>query len=284
MREFIKGVSAGNDYIYVYGKPCRKNRITRACNRRDGIGGDGVVFYEKIGDREYAFRIFNADGSEAEFCGNACLTLAKILFSAGGCKKNNLRQSDLKNTALNDNIAGKNIKSFVFFTKAGKCEVETNGRKTSLIVPAPLRKKSEFASSVCGKSFKKIKVFSAGVFDSGNLHLAVRAEKADKGLANAIAACAKRCEEFPSGVNVEIFSLNERGACAVVKERGSGFTGSCGSGALCVYSLFEECASAKNGLKIAFEGGCLSVIRKDEKLLLSGCPEIVYMGKSEGLL
>ena len=274
MREFIKGVSAGNDYIYVYGKPCDKEKIVRACDRRNGIGGDGVVFYEKTDGGCYSFRIFNADGSEAEFCGNASLTLAKILLGGSVAEQLNATPECGKERE----------KKLKFITRAGVREVETVGEKAFLTAPLPVKTNAEFARALCGKTIAGVKVLSAGVFFAGNLHLAVRAEKATRETAEKIAAAAEKCEEFPLGVNVEVFSLSERGARAVVKERGSGFTGSCGSGALCIYSLFEECASVKNGLKILFEGGELTVLKRDEKLLLCGYPKVVFKGESEGIL
>lgn len=274
MRKFIKGVSAGNDYIYVYGKPCDKEKIVRACDRRNGIGGDGVVFYEKTDGGCYSFEIFNADGSEAEFCGNASLTLAKILLCGSVAEQLNAAPECIK----------ERVKKLKFITRAGVRDVETIGEKAFLAAPLPVKINVEFARALCAKTIAGAKVLSAGVFSAGNLHLAVRAEKATRETAEEISAAAEKCGEFPLGVNVEVFSLTERGAQAVVKERGSGFTGSCGSGALCIYSLFEECASAKNGLKILFEGGELTVLKRDEKLLLCGCPKVVFKGKSEWLL
>lgn len=274
MREFIKGVSAGNDYIYVYGKQCCKEKIVRACDRRNGIGGDGVVFYEKAGDGCYSFEIFNADGSEAEFCGNASLTLAKILLCGFAGEQLNVSPECEK----------ERVRKLKLITRAGVREVEIRGENVFLTAPLPVKINCEFARALCGKTIAGVKVLSAGVFSAGNLHLAVRAERVTRETAEEISAAAEKSGEFPLGVNVEVFSLCERGAHAVVKERGSGFTGSCGSGALCIYSLFEECASTKNGLKILFEGGELTAFKRDEKLQLCGCPKVVFKGESEELL
>jgi diaminopimelate epimerase len=81
---FSKMHGAGNDYIYIN---CLKEAprlsseiISRWCKRHTGIGADGVVLILPSRTYDFRMRMFNADGSEAEMCGNAVRCVAKYLF------------------------------------------------------------------------------------------------------------------------------------------------------------------------------------------------------------
>jgi len=72
-------VGAGNDFLII--DPPKgvnlKKLATSACNRTNGIGADGLLILEKSKVADYRMRIINADGSEAEMCGNGarCMTV-----------------------------------------------------------------------------------------------------------------------------------------------------------------------------------------------------------------
>lgn len=57
--------------------------IARLCHRRLGIGADGMIFLEESAAADFRMRIFNADGSEAEMCGNGIRCLARFIQEAG---------------------------------------------------------------------------------------------------------------------------------------------------------------------------------------------------------
>jgi diaminopimelate epimerase len=83
---FTKMHGAGNDFIIIDDR----NRIvplntvsqiaTKLCDRHYGIGADGLILLHHSKKADYAMRIFNADGSEAEMCGNGIRCLAKYLY------------------------------------------------------------------------------------------------------------------------------------------------------------------------------------------------------------
>ncbi len=91
---FYKMVATGNDFVAVDN---RKKVIADApsfarkvCDRHFGIGGDGLLLLENSGKADYKMRIINADGSEAEACGNGfrCISLLaheKLGFSKKQC-------------------------------------------------------------------------------------------------------------------------------------------------------------------------------------------------------
>jgi len=73
--EFVKLVGSGNDFVFLDNRSGaitrRKELAVRICDRKFGVGADGLVLIEKTRKADVLMRIFNPDGSEAEMCGNA---------------------------------------------------------------------------------------------------------------------------------------------------------------------------------------------------------------------
>jgi diaminopimelate epimerase len=79
---FSKYSGSGNDFILIDNRgssfPCENSLlIQQLCRRPQGIGADGLILLENASEADYGMRIFNADGGEAEMCGNGirCLLL-----------------------------------------------------------------------------------------------------------------------------------------------------------------------------------------------------------------
>ncbi len=85
---FSKYVGTGNDFILIDNRekifPAH-NRLTiqRLCHRQCGIGADGIILLEKGKAADFAMRTLNADGSEAEMCGNGIRCLTRFLEGLG---------------------------------------------------------------------------------------------------------------------------------------------------------------------------------------------------------
>ncbi len=90
-RTFYKMTGSGNDFVFVDGRwsgldDWPPDRIRRVCERRTGVGADGLVHLAPVQGGGLAMAYFNADGSRAELCGNAALCairLATVLDLAG---------------------------------------------------------------------------------------------------------------------------------------------------------------------------------------------------------
>ena len=80
---FIKMVGAGNDFIVIDPHPHLDYvKFTKnICSRHTGVGADGVLVLEKSKTSDYRMRIINADGSEAEMCGNGARCMAVHITS-----------------------------------------------------------------------------------------------------------------------------------------------------------------------------------------------------------
>ncbi|MEJ2470766.1 MAG: diaminopimelate epimerase [Desulfuromonadales bacterium] len=85
--KFVKMHGAGNDYVYV---DCFRQTVEdpeslarEISDRHFGVGGDGLILIEPSKQADVKMRIFNADGSEAEMCGNGVRCVAKYAFDHG---------------------------------------------------------------------------------------------------------------------------------------------------------------------------------------------------------
>src|SRR5260370_1548273 len=91
MLRFTKMNGAGNDFILfdnrTRGIDLDRNQIAQLCDRHRGIGADGILLIEKAKKRaDFRMRYFNADGGEAEMCGNGARCLARFANKVGGQK------------------------------------------------------------------------------------------------------------------------------------------------------------------------------------------------------
>ncbi len=92
--KFAKAVASGNDFIIVELKATQrtqelKNLAKNICDRKYGVGADGLLVLAKSRVADLKMRIFNADGSEAQMCGNGarCVALyAGRRLQAAGCR------------------------------------------------------------------------------------------------------------------------------------------------------------------------------------------------------
>jgi len=88
---FTKMHGAGNDFVVIDHRTrslpdsaaARTTLFTRLCDRRRGIGADGVLLLERDPSADFAMRYFNADGEAAEFCGNGARCLVRFALGLG---------------------------------------------------------------------------------------------------------------------------------------------------------------------------------------------------------
>jgi diaminopimelate epimerase len=93
---FTKMQGAGNDYVYVdcFAEPVPKNIpdvARRISDRRFGVGGDGLILICPSERADAEMRMYNADGSYSEMCGNGIRCVAKFLYDHGICRRESQR-------------------------------------------------------------------------------------------------------------------------------------------------------------------------------------------------
>ena len=88
--KFTKLQATGNDFILIEADRMRRDwaKLAQAmCDRRFGVGSDGLILLLKSKVADFRMRILNADGSEAEMCGNAVRCVGKIAYERGYVKE-----------------------------------------------------------------------------------------------------------------------------------------------------------------------------------------------------
>jgi diaminopimelate epimerase len=85
---FLKMHGAGNDFVVIDHRagPAIADLpelVRRVCDRRRGVGADGVLLLERDAEHDFAMRYLNADGGTAEYCGNGARCLARVALDLG---------------------------------------------------------------------------------------------------------------------------------------------------------------------------------------------------------
>jgi len=142
-------VASGNDFVVTELKNLRtqelKNLARNICNKKYGVGADGLLVLEKSKTADVKMRVFNADGSEAEMCGNGARCVA-LWHSA---KRLPVRQ------------AGK-AHSVNIETKAGIIEAQVNGDNVKIKLTDPKQLKLEIPIRV-NKRLMLVNFINTGV-------------------------------------------------------------------------------------------------------------------------
>ena len=255
---FTKMVGAGNDFVLVDNKLKDYARLARIlCQRRTGIGADGLLVLEKSRKADFRMRIFNADGTEAEMCGNGLRCAA--LFASKG--KKNLKIETMAGI-YEANIAGRNRVNI-------KME-EPKGLK--LNIPIVI-------------SGRKIKV---NYVDTGVPHVVIFVQGLGKIDIDSIGRSIRYHKRFkPRGTNADFVEIvDDKNIKMRTYERGvEGETLACGTGAVASAIVKQQETRGKGqGINVHTKGGILKVYFKklDNKIKevhLEGEARIVYKGE-----
>ena len=232
---FTKMHGAGNDYVYIncFEEPVPADIPSTAIaisDRHTGVGGDGLVL---IGPSEVAdarMRMFNADGSESEMCGNAIRCVAKYVSDRGIARKPELKIE-----------TGRGVLTMQLFTGAsGKVE------QVTVNMGAPIWESARIPTTLPGNPPTNAKLDVAGMsidvtcVSMGNPHCVAFVDEVNDDWVLRVGPQIERHPAFPRRVNAEFIQVVSRDEFIMrVWERGSGETQACGTGA---------CASAVAGV------------------------------------
>lgn len=264
---FIKMHGLGNDYVYIdcfrEAMPEDPAALSRRISKHHfSIGSDGLILILPSERADAAMRVWNADGSEAEMCGNGIRCVAKHVYDSGICRNERL-----------------NIEA-----KSGVKQIELtieNGAAIGARVDMgePKIQAADEKVRVLGEDIKLTWV------DMGNPHAIIFVDELPgDGRFFRIGSAVEHHAMFPDRTNVEFVKVVSPDALHVrVWERGSGETLACGSGACA--SLV---AAAFNGLcsrqaKVVLKGGPLE-IEWDESnghVYMEGPAEVAFVGEFE---
>ena len=179
-----KMTGAGNDFVVADnrggGFPIDVSTIARICDRRFGVGADGVLLVEPSKNADFFMRYYNADGSEAEMCGNGARCIARYFVERCGSGSRKLK----------------------FETKAGLIEATVLGEQVRLKMSEPrdlsLRKTVQLKSGPREYHF----------INTGVPHAVFFSQDADAEMVGPVGAEVRYHKDFaPRGTNVDWVQL-----------------------------------------------------------------------------
>jgi diaminopimelate epimerase len=244
--------------------------VRRLCERRAGLGGDGVLRVVRSAhvpdapdvlgadlDRcEWFMDHRNADGSYAEMCGNGIRLFLHVLVSEGLLDRSTCEAGVLVGT------------------RGGPRRVGATADGDYWVDMGPARPFGRGSATVSGREFPGLAV------SMGNPHLAALTEVPVECL-DLSAAPVVDAGLFPDGVNVELVNVLEPGAHIRlrVSERGVGETRSCGTGACAAaYAALEATGRSEGTVLVDVPGGRLAVRFAGGTTVLTGPAVIVAAG------
>ena len=284
--KFTKLQGAGNDYLYldaindlpscVSDAPDFYNRLAvKISDRHFGAGSDGIIIIlppSSGNEADFRMRMFNADGSEGEMCGNGIRCFAKYVYDR--------HLTDKKNINI-ETLAG--IKTVEVFLYGGMGTV----KEARVFMGLP-EFKTEKVPANFGKSEiinEKIdaggKEFEISCVSMGNPHCAVFVEDVKNFDVHYYGSLIENNEMFPKRINVEFVQMiDDKNVLVRTWERGSGETLACGTGACAVYSIMRKTGKIKgNGLNVNLYGGTLNISGGlNEGIYMVGPAEEVFTG------
>ena len=223
---FTKMHGAGNDYVYVNAfeelLPADLPRLAIAVSdRHKGVGSDGLILIHPSSVADARMRMFNADGSEAEMCGNGVRCVAKYVYDHGIAKKETLRIETARGI-LELRLAVANGKVATVRVNMGPPILQSADIPTRLPGDPPV----QVPLDVAGRELKVTCV------SMGNPHCVTFVDEITDELVLRVGPQIERHPAFPKRVNAEFIQIvSPTETIMRVWERGSGETQACGTGA-----------------------------------------------------
>jgi diaminopimelate epimerase len=227
---FTKMHGIGNDYVYVncFEVPFPKDPASLArqmSDRHFGIGGDGLILIcPSDNGADARMRMYNADGSESEMCGNGLRCVAKYVYDHGIKRADSLR-IQTGNGILAVDLELKSGKVDRVRVNMGQPILEAARIPTKLVGNPPL----DVPLTIDGRTLQVTCV------SMGNPHCVTYVERATDELVLGVGPKVEHAAQFPARTNVEFIEvLSPSEVRQRTWERGSGETLACGTGASAV--------------------------------------------------
>jgi len=243
---FTKMHGLGNDYVYV---DCFSQKIPadpaalaqQIADRHFGVGGDGLILICPSERADARMRMFNADGSESEMCGNGVRCVAKFVYDHGIAKKETLT-IETGRGVLTLALETDGQRAHRIRVDMGEPILDAAQIPTTLpgpqVINVPLRMESQQPwFKDCGVD-PRITCVSMG-----NPHVVIFCDDVAKIPLEQIGPLLENDPWFPRRINVHFVQVHSAGEVTMrTWERGSGITLACGTGAcsVCVAGVLTQ--------------------------------------------
>jgi diaminopimelate epimerase len=274
---FTKMHGAGNDYVYVdcFRQPMPHDPAglsRKISDRHFGVGGDGLILICPSDKADARMRMFNADGSEAEMCGNGVRCVAKYVYDHGLVRKPTLTVE-----------TGRGVLTLDVEVEAG-CV-----RRVRVDMGEPILESARIPTSLPGDPPREALLTVDGdtlrvtCVSMGNPHcITFVDEKITDTLVLGIGPRIERHPAFPRRINVEFVKVARPDEITLrVWERGSGETLACGTGACAVAVAGVLTGRTQRRVTAHLPGGDLLLhwSEKDNHVYMTGPAAEVFHGE-----
>ncbi|MCW3996746.1 MAG: diaminopimelate epimerase [Candidatus Bathyarchaeota archaeon] len=270
--QFWKMHGLGNDYVVIDNRDQKIQDVEvgelarRLCQRRFSVGADGLLLVYPSQVADVKMRIFNADGSEAEMCGNGIRCFAKYCYENAIVAKTEFNVETLSG-----------IKPVWLTVKNG----EVSAVKVDMGAPNWQRSSLPMAGKgTCINENLEVdgELYKVTCLSMGNPHCVTFVENVDEFPVDYVGPIIENHPAFPKRTNVGFAQVLNRGELKVrVWERGCGETLACGTGTCAAVAAANRLGLVGGKVTVHVLGGDLQV-EVDKSLFLSGAAEKVYRG------
>jgi diaminopimelate epimerase len=271
--KFWKMQALGNDYVVIDNRDEKIDTkeatklAKKLCERKFGVGADGLLLISNSSKADSKMRIFNADGSEAEMCGNGIRCFAKYCYENEIVKKND----------------------FVVETAAGLKRVwltvekdAVKAIKVDMGAPNWERKSLPMigeGTCIDGDLIVEDEPYKVSCVSMGNPHCVIFVNNVGDYAVEYVGPIVENHEAFPKRTNVGFVEvLNKNELKLRVWERGCGETLACGTGTCAAAAVANKLKKVGNKVTVHLLGGDLQ-IEIGASILMSGPAEKVFEGK-----
>jgi diaminopimelate epimerase len=271
---FVKMHGIGNDYVYI---DCFRETVTdaerwavRLSDRHFGVGGDGLILIMPSDKADARMRMFNADGSEAQMCGNGIRCVAKYVFESGICRQPEITV---------ETLAG--VLRLQLYAADGSVE------KVRVDMGPPRLRRQDIPMLGQGARVLGEKLvagdaeFTVTCLSMGNPHCVIYVDDVAQFPVAYYGPLLEHHQQFPERTNVEwVECLNRRELRQRTWERGSGETLACGTGACAATVASVLNGKTERAVTVHLLGGDLEVEwGDDDHVYMTGPAVEVFRGE-----
>ena len=275
--KFTKMHGLGNDFMVVDGvsqafEP-QEAPLTQWANRHTGVGFDQLLLVEKAGaaDVDFRYRIFNADGSEVEQCGNGARCFARFVADKGLSSKQEIRVETARGV-----IVPRLLDSGLVVVNMGKPRLMPSEIP---FVPAA----GEADDALTHIVLVGLESVPLSCVNMGNPHAVLLVDDVDTAPVARWGEAIESNEQFPERVNVGFMQVLDEGHVRLrVYERGAGETQACGTGACAavVAGVRLGLLQAASQIRVSLPGGDLHIEwQPGDDVMMTGPVQTVFEGE-----
>lgn len=271
--QITKMHGCGNSYVYVNALrfPVKKPAVLArlVSDPRFGIGSDGLILILPSKKADFRMRMFNADGSEGQMCGNGVRCIGKYVFEHGLTRKKVVTLETIPGIVT--------LELIVRNGRVGQVRVDMGPLR-----PVP----PAFHVTATGRDIvHRVKLragertFEGYVVSIGNPHCVIFVEHTETYPVEKYGPLLERHPDFPERCNIEFVDVRGTRVRQRTWERGSGETWACGTGACAVAVTLNQIRGIRTPIDVELRGGRLTIEIRDGRIYKTGPAVEVFTGE-----